>query len=71
MYYSLKYLKSKFSFKNNIFNLLKSKEISLITLSEPINNLNSVDKIKSFQPDLLVEVVQKRLKEKLQKNSAK
>jgi methionyl-tRNA formyltransferase len=56
-YYSIKYIKSKFFSKNNIFKLLKSNEISLITLDEPINNPNSVNKIKLFQPDLLVSIL--------------
>ena len=56
-YYSIKYLKSIFFSKNDIFRLLKSKNIPSITLDEPINNPNSVSKIKSFQPDLLVSIL--------------
>ena len=56
-YYSLKYLKSIFFSKNNIFKLLKSNDIPSIILDEPINNPNSVNKIKSFQPDLLVSIL--------------
>lgn len=56
-YYSMKYLKSKFLSKNNIFMFLKFNKIPVITLVEPINNINSVNKIKSFQPDLLVSIL--------------
>jgi len=56
-YYSLKYLKSKVDSKNNVFKFLKSSSIPIITLDEPINKPNSVDKIKSFQPDLLVSIL--------------
>jgi len=56
-YYSLKYLKSKINSKNNIFKFLKSRSIPAITLDEPINNPKSVNKIKSFQPDLLVSIL--------------
>lgn len=56
-YYSIKFLKSKLSSKNNIFEFLKSNNISKITLDEPINNSNSVKKIKLFHPDLLVSIL--------------
>lgn len=56
-YYSLKYLKSKVNSKNNVFKFLKSSSIPTITLDEPINKPNSVNKIKSFQPDLLVSIL--------------
>ena len=57
IYYSLKYLKSFFSSKNNIFNFLNSNKIPLISLCEPINNLKSVNIIKSYKPDLLVSIL--------------
>lgn len=56
-YYSLKYLKSKINSKNNIFKFLKSRSIPIIILDEVINNPKSVNKIKSFQPDLLVSIL--------------
>jgi len=56
-YYTLKFLKSKIDFKNNVFNFLKSSSIPIITLDEPINNSKSVETIKSFQPDLLVSIL--------------
>jgi methionyl-tRNA formyltransferase len=57
MYYSLKYLKSKFNSNNNIFKFLKSNSIPIITLNETINKPQSVSKIKSFYPDLLVSIL--------------
>ena len=56
-YYSLKYLKSKFNKKNNLIKFLKSVDIPVITLDNPINNQNSVDKIKKYNPDLLVSIL--------------
>ena len=56
-YYTIKFLKSKLSSKNNIFEFLKSNNISKIILDEPINNSNSVKKIKLFHPDLLVSIL--------------
>tara|TARA_B110000902_G_C14294871_1_gene582909 strand:+ start:13311 stop:14075 length:765 start_codon:yes stop_codon:yes gene_type:complete len=56
-YYSLKYLKSKANSKNNVFKFLKTSSIPIITLDDPINNPQSVAKIKSFQPDLLVSIL--------------
>ena len=56
-YYSFKYLKSKVNPKNNISNFLKSSSIPIIILDEPINKLKSVNKIKSFQPDLLISIL--------------
>ena len=56
-YYSYKYLKSKFDSKNNLIKFLKSVEIPIITLDEPINNENSVGKIKKYNPDLLVSIL--------------
>ena len=56
-YYSFKYLKSRVNSKNNVFKLLKSRLIPIITLDEPINNPKSVNKIKTFQPDLLVSIL--------------
>jgi methionyl-tRNA formyltransferase len=56
-YYSLKYLKSKANSKNNVFKFLKTSSIPIITLDDPINRPQSVAKIKSFQPDLLVSIL--------------
>ena len=56
-YYAMKYLKSKFSYDNSVFHLLKSKSIPIITLDKPINNKISVEKIKLYDPDLLVSIL--------------
>tara|TARA_Y100000385_G_C13033452_1_gene611840 strand:+ start:534 stop:1298 length:765 start_codon:yes stop_codon:yes gene_type:complete len=57
VYYSFKYLKSKFNLNNNIFKFLKYNSIPIILLDKPINNPKSVSKLKSFQPDLLVSIL--------------
>ena len=56
-YYSFKYLVSKFNSKTNVFKLLNLNDIPIITLEYPINNINSVNKIKLFKPDLLVSIL--------------
>ena len=57
IHYSLKYIFSKLNSKKNVFKVLEKNKISPIILSEPINKINSVNKIKSFQPDLLVSIL--------------
>lgn len=57
IYYSLKYLKSKISSKNSVFKFLKLKSIPIIKLDYPINNINSVNRIKSYTPDLLISIL--------------
>ena len=56
-YYSFKYLVSKFNSKTNVFKLLNLNDIPIIKLEYPINNINSVNKIKLFKPDLLVSIL--------------
>ena len=56
-YYSFKYLVSRFNSKTNVFKILKLNDIPIITLENPINNINSVNKIKLFKPDLLVSIL--------------
>lgn len=56
-YYAFKFLVSKFNSKTNVFKLLKLNNIPIITLEYPINNINSVNKIKLFKPDLLASIL--------------
>ena len=56
-YYSFKFLISKFNAKKNIFSILKKNKIAPIILDKPINNSISVNKIKAFNPDLLVSIL--------------
>lgn len=56
-HYALKYIFSKLNSKKNVFKILEENKISPIILDEPINKINSVNKIKSFQPDLLVSIL--------------
>ena len=57
LYYSLKYVISKINPKKNIFKLLNQNKIPIILLKKPINHNDSVKKIKSFNPDLLVSIL--------------
>lgn len=55
-YYTFKFIKSKINNKS-VFELLKFKSIPIIKLDEPINNSKSVNKLKSYRPDLLVSIL--------------
>tara|TARA_B100001057_G_C22791978_1_gene927968 strand:- start:242 stop:1006 length:765 start_codon:yes stop_codon:yes gene_type:complete len=57
IYYSFKYLKSKFNSNNNLFKFLKSNSIPIITLDESINDSKSLSKIESYKPDLLLSIL--------------
>ena len=57
VYYALKYIFSKLNSKKNVFKVLEKNKISPIILDEPINKLNSVNKIKAFEPDLLISIL--------------
>ena len=57
MHYSIKFLKSKIDKTTNIYRLLKDNSIPIITLDTPINEKQSVDRIKAFEPDLLVSIL--------------
>jgi methionyl-tRNA formyltransferase len=56
-YYSLKFLKSKISRSNNLIRLLNDLKIPIIKLEQNINHEDSVQIIKSFQPDLLISIL--------------
>lgn len=57
MHYSIKFLKSKFDKTTNIYRLLNKNSIPIINLDLPINEKQSVDRIKAFEPDLLVSIL--------------
>jgi methionyl-tRNA formyltransferase len=57
MHYSIKFLKSKIDKTTNVYRLLKDNSIPIITLDTPINEKQSVDRIKAFEPDLLVSIL--------------
>ncbi len=57
MHYSIRYLKNMFLNKDSLKDILKSKHIPLIDLKNPINHADSVNKIKSYKPDLLISIL--------------
>jgi methionyl-tRNA formyltransferase len=57
MHYSIKFLKSKIDKTTNVYRFLKDNSIPIITLDSPINEKQSVDRIKAFEPDLLVSIL--------------
>ncbi|WP_400076794.1 methionyl-tRNA formyltransferase [Winogradskyella sp. R77965] len=57
LYYSKKYILSKFNKQKNIFHLLNQYKIPEINLDHHINHKESVAKIKSHQPDLLISIL--------------
>ena len=56
LYYSIKFLISKL-FNKSINSFLKKNNIANIHLSSSINSKVSLNKIKSFEPDLLVSIL--------------
>jgi len=57
LHYSIKFIKSKLDESKNITKLLERYNIPKIVLDEPINSVNSVNKIKSYEPDLLISIL--------------
>ena len=57
LHYSKKYLIGKISQNYNICHILKNYEIPEIRLEKNINHPDSVQKIESFRPDLLVSIL--------------
>ena len=57
IYYGLKFIFYKFLQKKNVYKLLNEYNIPIITIENNINHLNSVKKIKKFEPDLLISIL--------------
>ena len=57
LHYAFMFIKSKFSKKKNVIKLLNKLGIPFIRLESNINNEDSVDKIKSYNPDLLISIL--------------
>jgi methionyl-tRNA formyltransferase len=56
IYYSARFILSKFDSKKSIKTTLGNHKIPLIELNERINHKNSLELIKSYKPDLLVSI---------------
>jgi len=57
LYYSTKYIKSKFDASKDVKKVLERHNIPLITLDENINSKSSIEKIREYKPDLLVSIL--------------
>lgn len=57
IYYSFKYIISKLDESKKVSYILKQNNIPKITLNKPINSNESVNKIKAYQPDLLISIL--------------
>lgn len=57
LHYSLKFLKSKIDPSTKVMSVLEGHKIPVITLDSPINRKDSVEKIKAYEPDLLVSIL--------------
>jgi len=57
LYYSFKFIHGFFNPGNNVFNILKNNNIDSIVLSKSINNEESLEIIRSYNPDLLVSIL--------------
>lgn len=56
-YYAMKYIISKLNPNSKVQGLLKDNNIPIITLDGSINKQASVDRIKSYEPDLLLSIL--------------
>jgi len=56
LYYSFKFILSILK-RDDIFNLLNRKNIPILKLTKNINHVDSIELIKSYNPDLLVSVL--------------
>ena len=56
LYYSFKYFFNKFSKTNKINNILKYHGIKKIDISGNINSVQSINIIKSYNPDLIISI---------------
>jgi methionyl-tRNA formyltransferase len=54
--YSLKFLKNKFDKTKDVKAVLKKYEIPVIKLKDNINSEDSLNKIRNFNPDLLISI---------------
>ncbi|TPV35979.1 formyl transferase [Paucihalobacter ruber] len=57
MHYGFKFVKNKFDKSKNIKRFLSVNSISEISLDKHINHQDSIEKIKSFKPDLLISIL--------------
>ena len=57
LYYSLKFIISKFDRSKKVDNVLNKFSIPKIVLSNNINDVESVEIIKSYDPDLLISIL--------------
>ena len=57
LYYSFKFIRSKFDINKRLDSVLKKFKIPKIILEKNINNKESVEIIKSYQPDLLISIL--------------
>tara|TARA_Y200000002_G_scaffold195731_1_gene161709 strand:- start:3223 stop:3987 length:765 start_codon:yes stop_codon:yes gene_type:complete len=56
IFYSLKYIFNYFRKNKNVETILKKNGVSIIKLEKSINHKSSIEKIKSYSPDLLVSL---------------
>lgn len=61
IHYSVKFIVNKFKKENRMISILENNNIPIITLNKPINNIESVAKIKNLHPDLLVSILGNQL----------
>lgn len=57
IFYSLRFAVTKLRKKYNLKNTIKDLGIKVIDLEKSINHLDSLEKIKSYKPDLLVSIL--------------
>ena len=60
MHYGFKFIKNKLDRSKNIKTLLSANSIAEISLDKHINHQESIDKIESYKPDLLISIWRQR-----------
>ena len=59
--YTWLYLKNRFDKKKDVIGVLEKYDIPIIDLEEDINSLSSINKIRQYQPDLLISIAANRI----------
>lgn len=57
IHYSMKFVQSKLDRNNNVRRVLEKNQIAEIKLDKGINHPESVDRIRAYEPDLLISIL--------------
>jgi len=57
MYYTFKFIYSKINKKKDVMKLLRENNVPIINLDKKINHIQSINKIKKYEPNLLLSIL--------------